>query len=131
MPNAFGQGCKSVPLCKILKFKYWLRPPKSRIKTTPYLDNTTIGQPGNWMTLHFGGSCNATVGGRINAAIPMHLEHYILLAVKLQSIIVKPFRAITRNPRVRTNRFQLLMLKHDRTYFGCEFKRKYVCDSKM
>ena len=24
MPNAFGQGCKSVPPCKILQFKYWL-----------------------------------------------------------------------------------------------------------
>ena len=25
MPNAFGQGCKSVPPCKILQFKYWLQ----------------------------------------------------------------------------------------------------------
>ena len=23
MPNAFGQGCKSVPPCEILQFKYW------------------------------------------------------------------------------------------------------------
>ena len=52
-------------------------------------------------------------------------------AVKLQSATVKPFRAIIRNPRVRTNHFELLMLEHDRAYSVCEFKRKYVCDNEM
>ena len=66
MPNVSSQGCKSVPPCKILKFKHWLRPPKSRIKTTPCLDNATIGQPRNWMTLHFGRRRNAAVGERRN-----------------------------------------------------------------
>ena len=50
---------------------------------------------------------------------------------KRQSTTVKPFRAITRNLGVRTNHFELLMLKHDLAYSAHEFRTKYVCDNEM
>ena len=44
---------------------------------------------------------------------------------------LKPSRAITRNPGVRTSNFELLMLEHDLAYSVGEFRRKYVCDNEM
>ena len=44
---------------------------------------------------------------------------------------VKLSIAIIRNLGVRTNHFELLMLKHDRTYSVYDFRREYVCDSEM
>ena len=42
-----------------------------------------------------------------------------------------PSRATSRNPEIRTNNFELLMLKHDRAYSACEFRRNYVWDREI
>ena len=66
-----------------------------------------------------------------NRRMREHLQILPVQAVKLQSTTVKPPRAITRNPGVWTNHFELLMLKHGRAYSAYEFRRKYVCDNEM
>ena len=43
----------------------------------------------------------------------------------------KAIQSHNKESSVRTNHFELLMLKHDRAYSVCEFKRKYVCDNEM
>ena len=30
-----------------------------------------------------------------------------------------------------TNKFEVLIQKHDRAYFKCELRKKYVCDNEM
>ena len=55
----------------------------------------------------------------------------LMLLVKLQSTTLKPSRAIIRNLRVRTNHFELLLLKHGRACSVSEFRRKYMSDNEM